>query len=158
MNSEIEPLDPDSDAARELIALSDAFYDGLYPAESNHLESSTDLQAPGVFLFGCRVDGDLVGCGAFKIMSDDGDYGEIKRVYVRESHRGLGLSREIMQVLEDELALRGVRCLRLETGVRQPEALGLYRRLGYLEREPFGAYAPDPLSVFMEKNLEVESS
>ena len=158
MSSEIEPLDPDSDEARELIALSDAFYDGLYPAESNHLESSTDLQAPGVFLFGCRVDGELAGCGAFKIMSDDGDYGEIKRVYVRESHRGLGLSREIMQVLEDELALRGVRCLRLETGVRQPEALGLYRRLGYLEREPFGAYASDPLSVFMEKNLEVESS
>ncbi len=135
--------------------MSDAFYDGLYPPESNHLESSTDLKARGVYLFGCRVDGLLVGSGAFKIMSDDGDYGEIKRVYVRDSHRGRGLSRQIMRVLEDELLRRGITCLRLETGVRQPEALGLYRRLGYAERGPFGAYLPDPLSVFMEKNLEV---
>jgi putative acetyltransferase len=43
--------------------------------------------------------------------------------------------------------------LRLETGVRQPEALGLYRKLGYRERGPFGAYKPDPLSVFMEKRV-----
>ena len=42
---------------------------------------------------------------------------------------------------------------RLETGIHQPEALGLYRRLGYVERGPFGSYALDPLSVFFEKRL-----
>ena len=47
--------------------------------------------------------------------------------------------------------------LRLETGVLQPEALGLYRKLGYRERGPFGAYAADPLSVFMEKMTSVEN-
>ena len=49
----------------------------------------------------------------------------------------------------------GVTLARLETGIRQPEALGLYRRLGYLERGRFGAYLEDPLSVFMEKRLGV---
>ena len=58
-----------------------------------------------------------------------------------------------MRFLEDELRQRGVELIRLETGVRQPEALGLYRKLGYRERGPFGAYRPDPLSVFMEKSV-----
>ncbi len=45
-----------------------------------------------------------------------------------------------------------------ETGTRQPEALGLCRRLGYVERGPFGTYAVDPLSVFMETRLGQKSS
>ena len=49
---------------------------------------------------------------------------------------------------------RGVRLFRLETGIKQTEAVGLYRKLGYRERHPFGAYRPDPLSVFMEKSLD----
>ena len=43
--------------------------------------------------------------------------------------------------------------MRLETGIRQPEAIGLYRSAGYAEIGPFGAYRPDPLSLFMEKRL-----
>jgi putative acetyltransferase len=41
----------------------------------------------------------------------------------------------------------------LETGIRQPEALGLYEQAGYKRRGPFGDYAEDPLSVFMQKRL-----
>ena len=44
-----------------------------------------------------------------------------------------------------------MRVIRLETGVRQPESLALYRRHGYTERGPFGAYQRDPLSTFFEK-------
>ncbi len=43
--------------------------------------------------------------------------------------------------------------MRLETGIKSDEALGLYRRSGYIERGPFGAYRADPLSIFMEKVL-----
>ena len=86
-------------------------------------------------------------------MDDDSDYAEIKRVFVLDRFRGKGLSKQLMLYLESELKSRGVRLIRLETGVRQPEALGLYRKLGYVERDPFGAYRPDPLSVFMEKRL-----
>ena len=153
MNAVIEPLGPDLPEAQAMIEASDAFYLNLYPAESNHLESSADLKSPGVLFVGCWLDGRLVGTGAFKPMRDDGEYGEIKRVFVATSCRGLGLSRRIMEYLESELAGRGIACVRLETGIYQPEALGLYRRLGYRERGPFGAYVPDPLSVFMEKRL-----
>jgi putative acetyltransferase len=43
--------------------------------------------------------------------------------------------------------------MQLETGTKQPEAIALYRKFGYAERGPFGAYKPDPLSLFMEKRL-----
>ena len=135
----IESLDPDHAEVQALIAASDAFYDGLYPAESNHLEALDDLKRSNVLFIGCRVD--------------DGCYAEIKRVFVVEDYRGRGLSALIMQHLETALQERGVSLFRLETGVLQPEAIGLYRKLGYRERGPFGAYAPDPLSVFMEKQL-----
>jgi putative acetyltransferase len=43
--------------------------------------------------------------------------------------------------------------LRLEMGGLQPEALSLYRSAGFVEIGPFGAYGPDPLSIFMEKEI-----
>ncbi len=58
-----------------------------------------------------------------------------------------------MAHLEQCAAEEGVSLLQLETGVRQPEALALYRALGYVERGPFGPYRPDPLCLFMEKRL-----
>ena len=125
----------------------------LYPPESNHLESAAALSGPQARFIGIHVQGELVACGAVKLMDDDGQYGEIKRVFVLEGHRGRGLSRRIMAALEDLLRQEGYRLARLETGIAQPEALGLYRALGYLERTPFGAYRTDPLSLFMEKSL-----
>jgi putative acetyltransferase len=147
----IEVLDPKSTEVRALIAASDVFYDGLYPEESSHLEALDDLRKPDVLFIGCRVDGELAASGAAKLMHDDGDYADIKRVFVIDRYRGQGLSAKIMNYIETELQARGVGLLRLETGVLQPEALGLYKQLGYQSRGPFGAYRPDPLSVFMEK-------
>ena len=136
-----------------MIAASDAYYVDLYPAESNHLESSEDLKKPNVILIGCRVDGELVATAAAKILRDDVEYAEIKRLFVLDQHRGTGLSNEVMYHLETELQNRGINLFRLETGIKQPEALGLYRKLGYRERGPFGSYAADPFSVFMEKQV-----
>ena len=150
---QIVKLDPAAADVIDLLAASDAFYQDLYPAESNHLEAADDLDKASVIFLGCRQDGQLLACGAAKLMQDDGYYAEIKRVYVSESSRGLGLSRRLMEQLESELRMRGVTRVRLETGIHQPEALGLYRKLGYGERGPFGSYGEDPLSVFMEKSL-----
>ena len=150
----IENLDPDSAEVQALLAVSNAYYVNLYPAESNHLESSGDLKKPNVLFVGCRVDGELVASGAARIMQDDGSYAEIKRVFVLDDHRGKGLSSQLMRFLEAELQSRGVSLFRLETGIKQPEALGLYRKLGYLDRGPFGSYRADPFSVFMEKRVK----
>lgn len=149
----IEAVDPASRAARDLIARSDAYMASLYPAESNHLESVEALKRPNVIFLGCHLGGALVGCGAAKIVRYDPAFGEIKRVFVLEEHRGKQLSKRIMQELEDRLIAAGIGLARLETGIRQPEALGLYRKIGYVERGPFGHYRADPLSLFMEKRL-----
>ena len=82
-----EYLDPDEGDVQAILAASDAFYDGLYPAESNHIEAVDDLKKPGVALVGCRVDGILVASAAAKQMTDDGEYAEIKRVYSAQSGR-----------------------------------------------------------------------
>ncbi len=92
-----------------------------------------------------------VGCAALKLHG--GAYGEVKRMFVAPSERGLGLGRRLLEQVEAEARAAGLPLLRLETGTAQPEALGLYRATGYRERGPFGDYGPDPLSVFMEKAL-----
>lgn len=155
----ITQLDPDSPGARRLIGLSDAYLAALYPPESNHLETIEALRRPNVCFVGCHVDGELVGCGAVKTLADAQDaYGEVKRVFVVEAHRGRGHSKSIMAHLEEHLRRASIALVRLETGIHQPEALGLYRRLGYHERAPFGAYRSDPYSVFMEKRLDASGA
>lgn len=152
----IVALDPASEAAGRLLALSDAYMAGLYPAESNHLLSMDALAQDNVIFLGCYLEDALAACGAVKILFDDDEqlsYGEIKRVFVPEEYRGKGLSKHIMRALEDHMLSQDIRVARLETGIRQPEALGLYFRLGYAERAVFGDYQEDPLSVFMEKTL-----
>ncbi|MFI4890810.1 MAG: GNAT family N-acetyltransferase [Steroidobacterales bacterium] len=149
----IEAMDPADPRVRVLLGQSDAYMSALYPPQSNHLEDVAALRLPNVYFVGASLDTVIAACGAVKTMDDDDKYGEIKRVFVASDYRGRGLSTAIMQVLERHLTDHGVPLARLETGVLQPEALGLYRRLGYVQRPPFGRYQPDPLSVFMEKRL-----
>jgi len=149
----IETLDPASDAAARLLRRADELAAALYPPESNHLESPSELARANVEFVGAYIGDELVACGAAKLLEDDGRYGEIKRLFVVGRHRGKGVAKAVMRYLEGHLQEAGAEVVRLETGVSQPEALALYRRLGYTKREPFGGYSPDPLSVFMEKRL-----
>jgi putative acetyltransferase len=153
---QLEPLDPGHPEAQALIAQSEALMSRLYPSESNHFEPASGLRPPHGAFWGCWVGERLVGCGGVKHFDADGEpaYGEIKRLFVLDSARGRGVAKQLMAKLEAELTARGVNLARLETGIHQPEALALYRGLGYRERGPFGGYAPDPLSLFMEKALD----
>jgi putative acetyltransferase len=139
----------------EIIALIDAldaFQKPLYPAESHHGIAIAELIKPAVLFAVARDERAVaVGCGA--IVLQDG-YGELKRMYVPEKHRGAGVGKALLQFLEHCAAARDCHLLRLETGVRQPAALSLYERAGYQRRQPFGSYQTDPLSVFMEKRLQ----
>jgi putative acetyltransferase len=147
------PVAPDSAGARVLLSLSDEYLCSLYPPEVTFLESVEALQKPDVCFLGIEQDGGLVACGAVKQVDDEPAYGEIKRVFVINAHRGKGHARRIMAALESELRRRGIALARLETGISQPEALGLYEALGYRRRGPFGNYPANPYSVFMEKVL-----
>jgi putative acetyltransferase len=138
-----------------LVAKSDEYLSSLYPPESNHAEPLHALVGEDSAFFAGYVGEQLAACGAVKLVEDDTPYGEIKRVFVEEKYRGKNLATAVMQHLEDHLSSIGVKVVRLEAGPMQPEALGLYRKLGYADRGPFGSYRIDPLSVFMEKNLGV---
>ena len=108
------------------------------------------LLQPQMHFYAAHRDGVAVATGGFWAYED---YVEIKRVFVDPAARGLGFSKMLMQALEDAARALGIKIARLETGIHQPEALGLYRSIGYVDRAPFGAYGPDPMSVFMEKML-----
>ena len=150
----IRAISPFAPEARVLIDELDRYQRSIYPEESNHLDSIHELAKPNVCFLGAYFGGRLVGIGAVKYLSGDCNYGEIKRVYVKKSTRRKGISRLLMKHLERNAQNRGISVLRLETGVHQPEALGLYEKLGYIRCGRFGEYPDDPLSVFMEKQLE----
>jgi putative acetyltransferase len=143
--------DPDQPEVLLLLQASDTYMASLYPAESNHMLDVASLKQPRVAFLVARVDGKALGCGA---VVDSGEgWAEIKRMFVSPAARGLKLGRQLLQEIETIAVARGARVLRLETGGLQPEALGLYRSAGFVETGPFGAYAPDPHSIFMEKVL-----
>ncbi|MFI2361763.1 GNAT family N-acetyltransferase [Promicromonospora sp. NPDC019610] len=100
-----------------------------------------------------RVDGAPAGHAALRDLSGRDDYrgglhpdgtAEVKRVYVAPGFRGRGLSRTLMNAAEDVARGAGVRHLILETGLMQPESLGLYLRLGYDPVESFGVFSDEP--------------
>jgi len=151
----IQVEDPASLETRGLIEQLDGYLAGLYPAESNHLLPVEALRQPNVTFITANVDGAVAGCGAF--VNQDGEYAEIKRMFVLPEFRGLKLGRRILEELEKLAQASGLESARLETGVHQSEALLLYEKAGYQRRGPFGGYSEDPLSVFMEKKLSTDS-
>jgi len=148
---EIAAESPRHDDVARLIRALDTYMSSLYPAESNHLLGINSLAAPSVHFLVARREGEAVGCGALRI--DVAGYGEVKRMFVRSDFRGMSIGKRLLGSLEERARGLGVSCLRLETGISQPEALALYRAAGFFERGPFGQYRSDPLSVFMEKAL-----
>lgn len=146
----IHHADPSHSESLALIAALDAWQTELYPAESNHL---TDLCAEEsrIFMLIRTPQGDAVGCGA--VVVAPAGFGEIKRVYIDPRHRGQRLGEKLLAALEQEAAAQGCHTLRLETGIRQPAAIMLYRRCGYVLTDAFAPYQPDPLSLFMRKTL-----
>ena len=134
-----------------LLAQLDAYFAALYPAESNHLLDIDSLAKPGVvFLTARDADARLLGFGAFV---ERGDYAEVKRMMVDPASRGQGVGGKLLAQIAQRAGAAGFTHLKLEAGVSQPEAIGLYQRDGFQYCAPFGHYQPDPLSLFMEKAL-----
>jgi putative acetyltransferase len=142
---------PRQDGVVRLLELSDAYAQSLYPAESNHLIDLSNLERENVGFFVTRNDGEIVGCCAL-VEAGNGS-AEIKRMFVDPQARGLGVANKLMDALGALAVEKCLTVIQLETGIHQPEAIGLYRKSGYVEIEPFGSYVDDPLSLFMEKRF-----
>ena len=99
----------------------------------------------------CYVDNIAVGCGAFKEYAEATI--EIKRMFVKPGHRGQQIGFDILKQLESWAAeLNYNKCI-LETGKKQPEAIGLYKKAGYTIIKNYGQYEHVENSVCMEKPI-----
>ncbi len=93
-----------------------------------------------------------VGCGAIKKLTDEAT--EVKRMYVLPNVRGTGIAGVILTELEKWAYELGYERCRLETGKRQPEAIALYAKNGYLKISNYGQYKGVENSICFEKILE----
>lgn len=90
-----------------------------------------------------------VGCGAFK--KYDNNTVEIKRMFVQPAYRGKGIALAVLNNLEMWAQQLNYTSFILETGKRQPEAIGLYKKAGYLLIPNYGQYKNVETSVCFHK-------
>ncbi|GAA1112491.1 GNAT family N-acetyltransferase [Nocardiopsis metallicus] len=116
-------------------------------------EPGTPPSADDIAVFAVVRDdaGTAVGCGGLRDLGDG--VGEVKRMYVLPESRGSGAATVLLHALEEWARGQDWKCLRLETGDRQPDAVRFYTRSGYTPIAPFGAYADEPTSLCFERVL-----
>jgi DNA-binding MarR family transcriptional regulator/GNAT superfamily N-acetyltransferase len=130
--------DPRSPAARHCLGLyfeelAARFETGFDPALGIPA-TAAELTPPHGFFVVATLQDEPVGCGALKCHAG---YGEIKRMWVATSSRGLGIGKRILDRLEDLARKRRLPVLRLETNKALTEAQSLYRSRGYREVRRF---------------------
>ena len=128
------------------------------PAESVHALDHSALSAPSITFWTAREDGDLLGCGALKLLDSpagQATVGELKSMRTTEAARGRGVATRMLRHILDDARARNLQRVCLETGTEDyfAPARRLYARHGFTECPPFADYVPDPNSVFMEFRL-----
>lgn len=115
----------------ELDRRGDAPFD---PRRGTSAEPDELREPAGAFLI-AYLRGEPIGCGAVK----HGNRGpsDIKRMWVAESARGLGIGRRLLEELERRARDRGADSVRLDTNRALVEAIALYRSAGYREVAAF---------------------
>lgn len=141
-------------AVEVLIHKLNAYQWALYGPEKCNHESPESLQKNGAYMTGAWSENELAAIGAVKIMEG---YAEIKRMYVDQPFRGLGLAEKILDTLEQYVLRNGISRICLETGNLHTAALQFYRKKGYKEVVSFGSYQPNGYSIYFEKWLTVPS-
>lgn len=137
---EIRPIDPEAPEAQRCLRayvgeLNRRAPDrGFDPSQGSTAEPHEVRPPHGAFVVVYMRD-EPIGCGAVK--HHLGEVTDIKRMWVAESARGLGLGRRLLEHLEGLARQNGSREVRLETGDVLGEAIALYRSAGYVEVDPF---------------------
>ena len=151
----IELLSGPTQDARELVGELDEVLGALYEPDQRHGLTIEQVFKPNVRFFVARLDDAAVGCGALAMFDD---YAEVKRMYTSEAARRRGVGRALLARIEEEARDAGKPMLRLETGIRQTAAIGLYEGSGFRPCGAFSHYAGLPphmiaASLFYEKPL-----
>ena len=136
---EIRAVDPEHPDARYCVR---SYFDLLEQrsgAPFDPLVGSTaepdELRAPNGEMVVAYLRAEPVGCGALKLTAPHTI--DIKRMWLHESARGLGLGRRLLHELEQRAARLGAHTTRLETSDLLHEAVALYRSSGYVEVPAF---------------------
>jgi len=139
---EIRVEDPDTSAARFCLEsyfaeLDRRFEAGFDPGLSISADAE-ELREPAGLLLVAWLHDEPIGCGALKFHGTEGvEPAEIKRMWVAEAARGLGVGRRLLEALEEEVRRHGASVAHLETNRALTEAIALYRSAGYVEVERF---------------------
>jgi len=149
----VAPSSPFEPEASTLLAQLRAELVEKYPDELEGTPFRPEqLAVSGAIFLLARMAERAVGCGAFRPL--EAGVAEVKRMFVVPEARRFGVGRQILQQLESAAGEMGYTSLRLETGLRQPEAKGLYESAGYSRVPCYGRYADNPMSVCFEKSLK----
>ena len=136
---EVAPTDPASRAAqhclRAYVGELDRRFESGFDVQRSISADVDELRPPAGVLLVASLRAQPVGCGALKLHGEQP--AEIKRMWVDDSARGLGLGRRLLAELEEYAAEHGARVLRLETNRTLTEAVSLYRSHGYRDVEAF---------------------
>jgi DNA-binding MarR family transcriptional regulator/GNAT superfamily N-acetyltransferase len=134
---EVDPEEPDAQRClRAYVAeLNRRAPDRGFDPTKGSTANPHEVRPPNGAFVVVYLSGEPVGCGAVK--HHPGDVTDIKRMWLAESARGLGLGRRLLGHLEGLAREHGSREARMETGDVLPEAISLYRSAGYAEVAPF---------------------
>lgn len=135
---------------RNLVVLLDGDLNSRYGKAQDKYNTYNKIESNNTIVV-AYDDGTPVGCGCYK--QYDNNSVEIKRMFVKPENRGKGISKMILQELENWAAENGFKNAVLETGSKQHEAISLYKGFGYKQIENYGQYKDMPNSVCMSKNL-----
>lgn len=158
MDAAIAPEPPDSAVAAALLGeyraeLDTRFPDGFRPPPGWAAAASELVRPTGDFLV-VRGDGEPLGCGAVRVLEPG--IAELKHMWLSPRLRGRGLGRRLLAALEEAARELGCTVVRLDTSVYLPEAVALYRSVGYHE---IPRYNDNPLcAIWMERDLDATAA
>jgi ribosomal protein S18 acetylase RimI-like enzyme len=120
---------------------------------NTHLPELTSLAPPDGIIYLLRDEGNIVGMGAIRKLSNE--IGEIKRMYIRPLYRGRGYGKQMLNILLEAGRELGCSAFRLETSKFMTVAQHIYKSVGFTERDEYPeSETPAVLrryQVFMEK-------
>ena len=139
-----------------LIAELDGYLDPLYPKESQHGYRAKKLVEQKVEFYVIYYEGEPAACGGVQFIGNPDDpaesFGELKRMYVRDRFRGLGLAKQMLAHLERVAASMGAARMRLEPASTSPRPSASTKNAATSESRPSAITRPATLSACATKN------